>query len=391
MLLATFGVGPRASGFAGWRANSSGDHCRVPGTYARDCGVLVTTYARGVMTQKPFGRTQNGEEVVAYELANASGAAVRILNYGGIVQSLHVPDRAGLSCDVVLGGADLAFYLRRHPYFGCLVGRVAGRISGGKLYVGGQGYALAVNNPPNHLHGGSVGLDRRVWRADPDGDSALLLRYRSPAGEEGYPGNVDFSVTYRLTERNELVMTSESVADEPTPVSLTNHSYFNLAGEGSGPVDNHLLQILADEYVPTDKSLTLSGERRSVAGEACDLRKPARLADFVPHLHLRHGDNYLLAPRGGEVAVVARLMEPRSGRTLEVRTDEACLQLYTGAYLDGTFVGKSGTRYAAHHGICLECQGYPDGVAHPEFGDLIVRPGQPRLRTIVYAFGVVPD
>lgn len=327
---------------------------------------------------------------MVYELANSSGAAVSILNYGGIVQSLRVPDRAGRSGDVVLGGADLDFYLRRHPYFGCLVGRVAGRISGGKLRVGGQDCALAVNNAPNHLHGGLVGLDRRVWRADADGDNALLLRYRSPDGEEGYPANVDFSVTYRLTERNELVMTSEALADEPTPVSLTNHSYFNLAGEGSGPVDDHLVQILADEYVPTDESLTLSGERRSVAGEACDLRDPVRFADFVPHLHLRHGDNYLLTPRRGELAVVACLIEPRSGRSLEVRTDEACLQFYTGAYLDGDFTGKSGSPYAAHHGMCLECQGYPDGVAHPEFGDLMVRPGQPRRRTTVYAFGVVP-
>ena len=376
-------------GFAAWRVKSFWGSLRSAATVEvavrRQRSMLVFA-----MMQRPFGRTPDGDEVVAYELANSSGAAVSILNYGGIVQSLWVPDRAGLSCDVVLGGADLDFYLRRHPYFGCLVGRVAGRISGGKLQVGGQDYALVVNNTPNHLHGGLVGLDRRVWRAEPDGDNALLLRYRSPACEEGYPGTVDFSVTYRLTDRNELVMTSEAVADEPTPVSLTNHSYFNLAGEGSGSVDDHLLQILADEYVPTDESLTLCGERRSVAGEASDLRELARFADFVSHLHLRHGDNYLLAPCGGEVAVVARLIEPRSGRSLEVRTDEACLQFYTGAYLDGSFTGKSGVPYAAHHGICLECQGYPDGVAHPEFGDLMVRPGQSRRRTTVYAFGVVP-
>lgn len=377
-------------GFAAWRVKSFWGSLRSAATVEvavrRQRSMIVLA-----MMQRPFGRTPDGDEVVAYELANSSGAAVSILNYGGIVQSLWVPDRAGLSCDVVLGGADLDFYLRRHPYFGCLVGRVAGRISGGKLQVGGQDYALVVNNTPNHLHGGLVGLDRRVWRAEPDGDNALLLRYRSPACEEGYPGTVDFSVTYRLTDRNELIMTSEAVADEPTPVSLTNHSYFNLAGEGSGSVDDHLLQILADEYVPTDESLTLCGERRSVAGEASDLRELARFADFVSLLHLRHGDNYLLAPCGGEVAVVARLIEPRSGRSLEVRTDEACLQFYTGAYLDGSFTGKSGVPYAAHHGICLECQGYPDGVAHPEFGDLMVRPGQSRRRTTVYAFGVVPS
>jgi aldose 1-epimerase len=231
-------------------------------------------------------------------------------------------------------------------------------------------------------------LDRRVWRAEPDGDDTLVLRYRSPDGEEGYPGNVDFTVTYRLTERNELVITSEAVADEPTPVSLTNHSYFNLAGEGSGPVDDHRVQILADEYVPTDENLTLSGQRRPVAGEAADLREPARFANFVPRLHLQHGDNYLLKPGGGEVSVVARVHDPRSGRTMEVRTDEACLQFYTGAFLDGSFTGKSGVPYTRYHGLCLECQGYPDGVLHPDLGDIIVHPGQPRRRTTVYAFGL---
>lgn len=341
------------------------------------------------MTQHSFGATPDGHEVVVYELANAAGASVRILNYGGIVQSLRVPDRNGLPGDVVLGGSDIAFYLRRHPYFGSIVGRVAGRISRGKLQIGGQDYALAVNNPPNHLHGGLVGLDRRVWRTEPHGDHVLMLHYRSPDGEEGYPGNVDFRVGYRLTDENELVITSEAAADEPTPISLTNHSYFNLAGEGNGPVDDHFVQILADEYVPTDGNLTLSGERRSVAGQAADRREPARFADFVPRLHLQHGDNYLLNPRGDEVAVVARLSDPRSGRSLEVRTNEACLQFYTGAYLDGSFIGKAGTPYAAHHGLCLECQGYPDGVTQPEFGDLIVRPGQPRRRTTVYAFGTV--
>jgi aldose 1-epimerase len=340
------------------------------------------------MTQQSFGRTPDGDEIAIYEIANASGAAARILSYGGIVQSLRVPDRDGAPGDVVLGGADLAFYWRRHPYFGCITGRVAGRITGGKFQLGGRDYALAVNNPPNHLHGGACGLDRRVWRAEPDGDDTLVLRYRSPDGEEGYPGNVDFTVTYRLTERNELVITSEAAADAPTPVSLTNHSYFNLAGEGSGPVDDHRLQILADEYVPTDGNLTLSGQRRPVAGEAADLREPARFANFVPRLHLQHGDNYLLKPGGGEVSVVARVQEPRSGRTMEVRTDEACLQFYTGAFLDGSFTGKSGVPYTRYHGLCLECHGYPDGVLHPDLGDIIVHPGQPRRRTTVYAFGL---
>lgn len=339
-----------------------------------------------VITRHAFGRTADGANVGVYEIANASGAAVRILDYGGVVQSLRVPDRGENFADVVLGGEDMGFYLRRHPYFGCIVGRVAGRITRGGLRIDGKDYRLAVNNPPNHLHGGVAGLDRRIWRAEAAGHDTLVLRYRSPAGEEGYPGNVDLAVSYRFTDRNELVIESEAVADEPTPVSLTNHSYFNLAGEGSGAVDDHRVQILADDYVPTDDNLTLSGVRTPVAA-ANDLRQPVRFGDFMPGLHLQHGDNYLLDPGGG-VAPVARVTEPRSGRSLEVRSDEACLQFYTGSFLDGSFTGKSGVAYGKHHGFCLECHGYPDGAAHPELGEIIVRPGQPRRRTTVYAFGI---
>lgn len=235
-----------------------------------------------------------------------------------------------------------------------------------------------------------TGLDRRIWRAETDGDDTLVLRYRSPAGEEGYPGNVDLTVSYRFTDANELVIKSEAGVDEPTPVSLTNHSYFNLAGEGSGPVADHRVQILADDYVPTDDHLTLSGVRTPVTA-ANDLRRAARFSDFVPRLHLQHGDNYLLESRDGEVVVVARVTEPHSGGTLEVRTDEACLQFYTGSFLDGSFTGKSGVPYAKHHGLCLECHGYPDGVTHPELEEIIVRPGQPRRRTTVYALGIAVD
>ena len=343
-----------------------------------------------VITRQTFGCTADGTEVGVYEITNASGAAARILDYGGIVQALRVPDRGGNLADVVLGGADMDFYLRRHPYFGCITGRVAGRITRGELRVDGKEYRLAVNNPPNHLHGGVTGLDRRVWHAEPDGDDRLFLCYRSPAGEEGYPGNVDLTVSYRFSDAGELVIASEARADEATPVSLTNHSYFNLAGEGSGPVDDHRVQILADEYVPAGDDLTLSGLRTPVAG-ANDLRQTVRFGDFVPGLHLQHGDNYLLGPCVGEVRVVARVTEPRSGRTLEVRTDEACLQFYTGSFLDGSFTGKSGVSYAKHHGLCLECHGYPDGAARPELGEIVVRPGQPQRRTTVYAFGIAPD
>lgn len=340
------------------------------------------------MKPQTFGRMPSGEDVEVYEITNLSGSSVRILTLGGIIQSLRMPDRGGVLGDVVLGGNDLGFYLRRHPYFGCITGRVAGRISGGRFRIGEQDFALALNNPPNHLHGGVTGLDRRIWRAEPAGNNALVLHYRSPDGEEGYPGNVDLKVFYRMTDGNELVIESEACADQPTPVSLTNHSYFNLAGEGSGTVDDHIVQILAGEFVPADDELTLSGLRAPVIAGRNDLREPRRFGDFVPHVHRQHGDNYLLQDRAAEVVTVARVSDPGSGRTLEVRTDESCLQFYTGSFLDGSFTGKSGVAYGRHHGLCLECHGYPDGVTHPELGGITVHPGVPRRRTAVYAFGV---
>lgn len=239
------------------------------------------------------------------------------------MQSLRVPDRAGELADVVLGFAELDGYLQRHPYFGCITGRVAGRITGGRLRVDGRDYQLAVNDPPNHLHGGVAGLDRRLWRAEV-ADGRLLLRYHSPDGEEGYPGAVDFTVAYGWTDRNELIIETEAASDRPTPVSLANHSYFNLAGEGSGTVDGHLVQVLADEFVPTDETMTLSGRRESVDGKPNDLREPRVLGEVLPFVHRSHGDNYLLSPSQG-VTVVARVVEPVSGRTLEVRTDDSNL------------------------------------------------------------------
>ncbi len=337
---------------------------------------------------KPFGRLPSGETVERYEAESGSGMSAAVLTYGGIVQSLSVPGTGGAVSDVVLGFGDLDCYLGGHPFFGAITGRVAGRISGARFSIGGREYRLAANNGSNHLHGGVKGLDKRLWRAETGGD-ALTLRYRSPDGEEGYPGNADFTVTYRLTPRNELVIESEAVVDQPTPVSLTNHSYFNLAGEGTGTVEDHVVQISADECVPTDDVLTLGGRRESVDGKSDDFREPRRLGDVLPGIHLQHGVNYLLR-RGipGQLREVARVWEPCSMREMVVETDEDCLQFYTGVFLDGSFTGKSGTAYGRHAGLCLECQGYPDGLAHPELGAILTEPGCPRRRKTVYRFGV---
>ena len=338
------------------------------------------------IAKSPFGHLPNGELVEKYDLTNRAGMKVSVITYGGIIQSLRLPDRAGMMADVVLGFDDLDSYVKGHPYFGCITGRVAGRISGGKFRIDGRDYLLAINNGPNHLHGGLTGLDKRLWKAEtlPDGVS---LRYRSTDGEEGYPGNLDIAVTYRLTDSNELIIESDVVSDQVTPVNLTNHTYFNLAGEGAGSIEDHVLQIFADEFVPADNDLTLSGRRESVAGQANDLREPRRLGDVMSELHLHHGDNYLLRPPGDKgLAMVACVRDPASGRQLEILTNDTNLQFYTGFFLDGTLTGKSGKPYDPHAGLCLECQGYPDGVAHPELGDILVLPGHPQRRMTIYNF-----
>lgn len=353
---------------------------------ALDCRGCYAARVSISISKSPFGHLTDGELVEKYDLTNSAGMSVSVIAYGGIIQSLRVPDRTDMMTDVVLGFGDLDSYVKGHPYFGCITGRVAGRISGGKFRIDGREYSLAINNGPNHLHGGLTGLDKRLWKAEALSDG-VTLRYRSPDGEEGYPGNLDIAVTYRLTDSNELIIESEVVSDQVTPVSLTNHTYFNLAGEGAGSIEDHMLQIFADEFVPTDNDLTLSGRRERVAGQPNDLREPRRLRDVIPHLHLQHGDNYLLRPLGTDgLTMVARVTDPASGRQLEIRTNDTNLQFYTGFFLDGTLTGKSGKNYGSHAGLCLECQGYPDGVAHPKLGDILVRPGQPQRRMTIYKF-----
>ncbi|HND61033.1 MAG TPA: aldose epimerase family protein [Opitutaceae bacterium] len=340
------------------------------------------------MKSRPFGTMPSGEPVTAWTLSNKTGASVEILTLGGIVRTLSVPDRHGRLADVVLGFDTLAAYVARHPYFGAIIGRIAGRVTNGSLLVEGRAYPLARNNGPNHLHGGLVGLDRRVWQAEPvarpDGAASLRLSYHSPDGEEGYPGTVDLAVTYTWTADHVLVIESEATADRPTPISLAHHGYFNLAGEGSGSVADHEVQILADTVIPTDEHFTLLGRRQPVAGQPGDFRVPRRLGDALPSLYQAHGDTYELGAPGGRV--VARVTEPRSGRQLTVTTDEAWLQFYTGVALDGTLVGKSGRVYGPHAGLCVECQGYPDATNRPGFGDILVRPGTPQRRRTAYAF-----
>jgi len=340
---------------------------------------------------RTFGKLPNGESVEEFALTNSRGLALKLITYGATITELHVPDRHGVTADVVLGFNDLAGYLGNHPYFGCVAGRVSGRITGGKFTLDGREYQLQLNDPPNHLHGGVRGFDKRVWRAKivekSRGFIGVMLKYRSPDGEEGYPGNVDTTVTYLINERNEVSISYLAEADRPTPLSLTNHSYFNLAGEGSGTIENHLLQIASTEITQTDNQMTQLGVRSHVAGKANDFNHLRRLGDAIPGLLNSHGDNYLLAHRtGNSLDRVVRLEDPASGRVMEVETTEKCLQLYTAAVLDGSLIGKSGRPYPKFGGVCLECQGYPDGVNHPELGDIILRPGETYHQTTIYRF-----
>jgi len=343
-----------------------------------------------------FGTLPTGERVNSYTLTNAGGLKLELITYGATVKSLHVPDRHGNLADVVLGFSDLAGYLAPHPYVGATVGRVAGRIRDACFVLDDGKYPLAANNGPHHLHGGLVGFSRRNWTATPlervDGAASLRLAYRSADGEEGYPGQVDLSVTYTVTADNALMLETEATTTRATPLSPTHHSYFNLAGEGTGTIEEHELQILAETYAPADDQMALLGKRAPVVPGGNDFNQPRRLADALPHLFQAHGDLYFLprlgvdASPGNQPRRVARVVEPTSGRVLTVQTTEDCLQFYTGAGLDGSLVGKSGRTYGPYAGFCLECEGYPDGVRTPELGNIVLRPGQTFRQTTIYSF-----
>ena len=345
------------------------------------------------MQSHHFGKLPTGETVEMILLENDSGGSIRVITLGGIVTSLCVPDRNGRTADVVLGFDCLEPYVAGHPYFGAITGRVAGRIPGGCFTINGKTFQLAQNDGSNHLHSGLRGLDKRIWHSErvtrTDGADSIRLTYRSPDGEEGYPGTVDFSITYTLTGNNTFIIESEATSDCLTPVSLTHHSYFNLAGEGTREIHDHELAVFADKAFAVDHDMTPLGRLESVAGRPHDFTSPRQLGEAIPHLFQNHGDLYLLRqPANGGLVPAARLADPSSGRILTVSTTESCLQVYTGASLDGSLTGKSSQPYRRHAGICLECEGYPGAVDCPEFGSILVEPGIPMRHVTHYAFSV---
>ena len=345
-----------------------------------------------------FGRLPDGESVEAWTMTGPGGLELEAITYGGIVTRLVVPDREGHLADVVLGFNDLDSYLAGHPYFGAIIGRVAGRITGARFDLDGKTYELARNEATNHLHGGVQGFDKKIWTATPinapDGACSLSFTYRSRDGEEGYPGAVGVVVTYTITAENVFVIETEAVTDRPTPLNLTHHSYFNLAGEGSGSIADHELQLHADQYIPMDEHMTLLGRYASVTGHSNDFRGGQRLGAAIPHLFRNHGDLYRIRRPGAdhhvrELVPAARLVDPGSGRALDISTTESHLQLYASAALDGSLIGKSGVSYVRHAAVCLECHGYPDSANATSFCDNILRPGQPQRHTTMYAFSTV--
>jgi len=315
----------------------------------------------------------DGETVPLFTLENARGFSVQVIPYGATIVSVRAPDRQGHFANVVLGLPSLEDYLGEHPYLGAVAGRVAGRISGARFSLDGKIYELAANDKSNHVHGGIAGFSRKLWAVEKAAPRSLRLSCISPDGEEGYPGTVRVAVTYSVSDDNALVIEIEATTDSPTPFSLTQHSYFNLAGDGD--TLGHELQILADAYAPMDEDLGLVGRREPVA--ANDFRQPRRLGDAIPQLFRKHGDLYFLPPADPRaLRTAAILRDPGSGRALTVKTNEDCLQLYTGAFLEGR----------PHAGLCLECEGYPDALNSPHLGDITLRPGQTFCRTTIYAF-----
>lgn len=339
-----------------------------------------------------WGTTKNGQKATLYTLRNANGMEAKITNYGGIIVSLKVPDKKGQFADVVLGFDTLADYEAKNPFFGCITGRYANRIAKGKFTLNGTEYTLAVNNGPNHLHGGKVGFDKKVWRAESlrrsDGVGVEMF-YTSPDGEEGYPGTLNCRVAYVLTNDNALEIEYSATTDKPTVVNLTNHSYFNLAGEGSGSILNHTLKVNADYFTPTDDSLIPNGEKQGVAGTPLDFTSAHRIgerieADFVPLKQGQGYDHNYVISGGSGLKTAARAKDPKSGRVLTVLTTEPGVQLYTGNHLNVT--GKGGHHYASRHGFCLETQHFPDSPNKPAFPSVVLQPGDNYQHTCIFKF-----
>jgi aldose 1-epimerase len=345
-------------------------------------------------TMQPFGKTPDGREVDLYTLRNKNGLEVGIISFGGVIRTLKAPDRNGKFEDVVLGFDTLDSYVAKNPYFGALVGRYANRIGGAKFSLDGKEYNVPKNDGPNCLHGGIHNFSKQVWTAKGAGtpnEARLVLEYVSADGEEGFPGKLTATVTYTLDDNNELRIDYAAVSDKPTVINLTNHSYFNLAGQGNGDILNHVVTIHASKFTPVDATLIPTGELKPVAGTPFDFTKPTRIGERIggDDQQLKHGmgyDHNWVLDHTGSLAVAARAEDPGSGRVLEVLTDQPGVQFYTGNHLTGADHGKGGTVYQQRYGFCLETQHFPDSPNKPSFPTAVLRPGEHYHTTTVFRF-----
>jgi aldose 1-epimerase len=348
------------------------------------------------MKKEAFGTTPQGSAIDLYTFANAHGMEVRAINYGGIIVSLRVPDKSGHLDDVVLGLSNLHDYLDNKAYLGAIIGRYGNRIANARFKLDGATYTLAANNGPNTLHGGNVGFNKLVWNAEPfenEHGVGLIFTHTSPDGDEGYPGNLKVKVTYTLTDQNELIFDYEATTDKATPVNLTQHTYFNLAGDGKGDILGHHVTLNADRFTPVNGDLIPLGELRPVKNTPFDFTQStaigARINDKDEQLTLGHGydHNFVIRRSGTGAELTARVHEPGSGRVMEVFTTEPGVQFYTGNFLDGV-AGKNGHVYKQRFGFCLETQHFPDSPNQSAFPTTILRPGETYRSRTMYKFSV---
>ena len=342
------------------------------------------------IAKKSFGKLPDGTEIEEYTLHSAKGAVAKVITYGATLTELWMPDRSGRNADVVLGFDNLEGYLGNHPFFGATIGRYGNRIAKGKFSIDGHDYSLFLNNGPNSLHGGKEGFNRKVWKAEPASaahGAAVKFTYVSKDGEEGYPGTLATSVTYELTDDNALKITYHASTDKPTVVNLTNHSYFNLSGAGSGDILKEVLELDADRYTPVDDTLIPTGESKPVEGTPYDFRKAtaigARSAE-VPKLG-GYDNNFALNGEAGKLRKVGSLYDPASGRNMELSTTEPGVQIYMSLGLDGSIKGIGGA-YEKYGAVCLETQHFPDSPNHPNFPSTVVRPGKDYHSETIYKF-----
>lgn len=339
--------------------------------------------------KEEFGNLPDGTPIELYTLNNTFGLRARIMTYGAIVVSLEVPDRSGSTADITLGYDSLDGYLEATPYFGAIVGRYGNRIAEGRFSLDGVEYTLALNNEKNHLHGGLKGFDKVVWQAESFREKnavGVKLSYLSVDGEEGYPGNLSCSVTYLLTEENELRIAYQAETDKSTPINLTHHSYFNLAGQGKSDILGHELLLAAARYLPVDPGLIPIGEIRDVQETPFDFTSAHTIGERIAQVEGGYDHNFVLNSGGGDLALAAQVFDPESGRVMEIFTTEPGIQFYSGNFLDSTITGKIGRVYHQHYGFCLETQHFPDSPHHPHFPSVILRPGETYSSLTVHRF-----